>query len=65
MKILVDELPCSKYECPFSKAYSMPPWDERMNHREWFDLYDCDITKGLCDLNCGACSGLKVLKTED
>lgn len=71
MKLLVDELPCSKYECPFSKAYTMPLWKVGMDVADVlkidYPLYECTIAKTLCDLGCGeyACSGFKVLKMEE
>ena len=71
MKLLVDEMPCSNYECPFSKAYTMPLWNVGMdvatNYKIDFPLYECTIVKKPCDLGCSeyTCNGLKVLKTEE
>ncbi len=55
MKVIVDEMPLCEYDCPFSSEY-----ETRRSMK-----YECAVTKGWCDLKCGACSGLKVLKRED
>lgn len=56
MKILVTEMPLCMYDCPFSKEYTCGL--DRV-------AYDCAVTKEDCDLDCGTCSGLKVLKIEE
>lgn len=60
MKILVDESPCSKPECPFSVLrHTSLGFDEHFN-RLGLMYYDCTISKRECDLSGGVCSGLKV-----
>ena len=64
MKIFVDEMPLTEYDCPFSKEWESRVWDSTMKYRHSVMMYECSVTKENCDLNCGACSGLKVLEKE-
>lgn len=63
MKLIVSELPCSQYECPFSKAYTIPLFDINTTREFDLPLYECTIAKGPCDLGCSeyTCSGLQVI----
>ena len=58
MRILVDEIPLTIYDCPFSKEA------ERYERGRYCSsiVYECSVTKELCDLNCDTCSGLKVIE---
>ena len=64
MKVLVTEMPLSEYECPFSEEYTTRVMDNNMRWKVERICYECSVTKEDCDLNCGKCSGLKVLEKE-
>jgi len=58
MKIYVDEIPNSKWECPFAESY----WASHMEET----VYQCKLNKcQLCDLDTDGCSCLKVLDKSD
>lgn len=65
MKLLVDEMPFVKGDCPFSKEIPLSQYDEKTKRRYKSVGYECDITKDFCDLDCDTCSGLKILETKE
>ena len=65
MKLLVDEIPFCQSDCPFSREIPMSRYDEKKKCRYRYVGYECDLTKDFCDLECGTCSGLKVLEIKE
>lgn len=66
MRLFVDEMPLSEYECPFSEEHLSRVLcaDKNTYRYHHVMIYECSVTKEQCDLNCGACSGLRVFKGE-